>query len=70
MRPCLPRIRLPWEAAIDTTAFAQGKGLIMPNDQLPGIEEEFGALRQFTRSRRSSSEPLERCELCSAGLAH
>jgi len=42
----------------------------MPNEQLPGIEQAFGALRQFTRSRRSSSEPLEHCELCSAGLAH
>jgi hypothetical protein len=42
----------------------------MPNQQLPGIEQAFGALRQFTRSRRVSSEPLERCELCSAGLAH
>jgi Family of unknown function (DUF5947) len=70
MRPCLPRIRLPWEAAIDITASTQGKGLIMPNEQLPGIEQAFGVLRQFTSSRRSSSEPLERCELCSAGLAH
>lgn len=42
----------------------------MPNEGLPGIEQAFGALRQFTRSRRSSSAPLERCELCSAGLAH
>jgi hypothetical protein len=42
----------------------------MPNEQLPGIEQAFGALRQFTRSRRSSAESLERCELCSAGLAH
>jgi hypothetical protein len=42
----------------------------MPNEQLPGIEQAFGALRQFTRSRRATSEPLEHCELCSAGLAH
>jgi hypothetical protein len=42
----------------------------MPNEALPGIEQAFGALRQFTRSRRSSSEPVEHCELCSAGLAH
>jgi Family of unknown function (DUF5947) len=42
----------------------------MPNEQLPGIEQAFGTLRQFTRSRRSSPEPVERCELCSAGLAH
>jgi hypothetical protein len=44
--------------------------LSTPNEQLPGVEQAFGALRQFTRSRRSSSEPVERCELCSAGLAH
>lgn len=42
----------------------------MSNEQLPGIEQAFGTLRQFTRSRRSSPEPVERCELCSAGLAH
>jgi uncharacterized protein DUF5947 len=42
----------------------------MPNEQLPGLEQAFGALRRFTRSRRSSSEPLERCELCGAGVAH
>ena len=42
----------------------------MASEQLPGLEQAFGALRQFTRSRRSSSEPLERCELCSVGLAH
>jgi Family of unknown function (DUF5947) len=42
----------------------------MPNEQLPGLEQAFGTLRQFTRSRRSSSEPLEGCELCGAGLAH
>jgi Family of unknown function (DUF5947) len=40
----------------------------MPNEQLPALDQAFGALRQFTRSRRSSSEPLERCELCGAGL--
>jgi hypothetical protein len=42
----------------------------MPNEQLPGMEQAFGALRQFTRARRSSAEPIERCELCSAGLSH
>jgi hypothetical protein len=63
-------IRSPWEAAIDITASAQGKGLIMPNEQLPGIEQAFGVLHQFARSRRSSSKPLERCDLCSAGLAN
>jgi hypothetical protein len=33
------------------------------------MEQAFGALRQFTRARRSPAEPLEHCELCSAGLA-
>lgn len=42
----------------------------MPNEQLPGMEQAIGALRQFARPRRASAEPLERCELCSAGLAH
>ena len=42
----------------------------MPNEQLPGMEQAFGALRQFTRARRASAEPLERCEFCSAGLSH
>jgi hypothetical protein len=42
----------------------------MPNEQLPGMEQAFGTLRQFTRPRRASAEPLERCELCSAALAH
>jgi hypothetical protein len=42
----------------------------MPNEQLLGMEQAFGALRQFTRARRASAEPLERCELCSAGLSH
>jgi uncharacterized protein DUF5947 len=42
----------------------------MPSEQLPGMEQAFGALRQFTRARRSSAEPIERCELCRAGLNH
>src|ERR1700745_1136818 len=42
----------------------------MPNEQLSGLEQAFGALRQFTRSRRPSTEPLEHCELCNAGLSH
>ncbi len=33
-----------------------------------GFEEAFGVLRQFTRSRSSSSRAVEFCELCSAGL--
>jgi hypothetical protein len=39
----------------------------MPEETLPAFEQAFGALRQFTRTRQSAS-PLERCELCSAGL--
>jgi hypothetical protein len=31
-------------------------------------EQAFGALRQFTRTRRSSTRALEHCELCSADL--
>lgn len=41
----------------------------MPEETLPAFEQAFGALRQFTRTRRSASRPLEQCELCSAGLA-
>jgi Family of unknown function (DUF5947) len=40
----------------------------MSEESVPAFEQAFGTLRQFTRSRRSSSRPLERCELCSAGL--
>jgi hypothetical protein len=41
----------------------------MPEESLPAFEQAFGTLRQFTRGRRSPSRPMERCELCSAGLA-
>ena len=41
----------------------------MREETLPAFEQAFGALRQFTRVRRSTSRPLEQCELCSAGLA-
>ncbi|MBB5342389.1 DUF5947 family protein [Tunturibacter empetritectus] len=41
----------------------------MNEETLPPFEQAFGALRQFTRARRSASRPLEQCELCSAGLA-
>jgi hypothetical protein len=41
----------------------------MREESLPGFEQTFGALRQFTR-RRSVPRALERCELCSAGIAN
>ena len=41
----------------------------MPEESLPAFEQAFGTLRQFTRARRSPSRPMERCELCGAGLA-
>jgi hypothetical protein len=41
----------------------------MNEETLPPFEQAFGALRQFTRARRSASRPLEQCELCSTGLA-
>jgi Family of unknown function (DUF5947) len=42
----------------------------MPNQAFPGMDQILCALRQFTQARRSSTKPLERCELCSAGLMH
>jgi len=41
----------------------------MSEGTLPAFEQAFGALRQFTRTRRSASPAMEQCELCSAGLA-
>jgi hypothetical protein len=41
----------------------------MPEESMPAFDQAFGALRQFTRERRSSARPMEHCELCSAGLA-
>jgi len=41
----------------------------MPETSMPGFEQAFGVLRQFTRNRRTSSPAVEHCELCSAGLA-
>jgi len=38
----------------------------MPAAETPSFDQAFAALRQFARSRR----PAERCELCSADLAH
>jgi hypothetical protein len=40
----------------------------MSEGSLPGFEQTFGVLRQFTR-RRSVPRAWEQCELCSAGLA-
>jgi hypothetical protein len=42
----------------------------MPEEPLLAFEQAFGALRQFTRPRRSGSNAVEHCELCSAGLGH
>jgi hypothetical protein len=42
-----------------------GERLIVPAEISLPMDQAFAALRQFTRSPR----PLERCELCSAGLA-
>jgi hypothetical protein len=41
----------------------------MPEEATPAFEQAFGALRQFTRVRRSTAREVERCEMCSAGLA-
>ena len=38
----------------------------MPAAGTPSFDQAFATLRQFARARR----PAERCELCSAGLAH
>lgn len=45
------------------------RDVAMREENLPALEQAFGALRQFTRVRRSSSRAVEHCELCSAGLA-
>ena len=41
----------------------------MREESLPAFEQALGTLRRFTSVRRSSSRPMEQCELCSAGLA-
>ncbi len=41
----------------------------MTEQPTPAFEQAFGALRQFTRGRRSASRAVEHCELCSADLA-
>ena len=40
----------------------------MAEESTSGFEQAFGLLRQFTRSRSSSSRAVEFCELCSVGL--
>lgn len=50
---------------IEATSFVGGERLTMPTVTSLPIDQAFATLRQFARSPR----PLERCELCSAGLA-
>jgi len=50
---------------IETALHVSGERLTMPETSST-IDRSFAVLRQFARSRR----PLERCELCSAALAH
>jgi Family of unknown function (DUF5947) len=40
----------------------------VPDQSTLGFEQAFGVLRQFTRSRTSSSRAVEFCELCSVGV--
>ncbi len=42
----------------------------MPEESTLGYEQAFGALRQFTRARKSATRAVEFCELCSQGLGH
>jgi len=42
----------------------------LTDSSMPGFEQAFGALRQFTRARRIGSNAEEHCELCSAGLGY
>ena len=46
-------------------ALPGGERLTMPTGSSSPLDQAFATLRQFARSPR----PLERCELCSAGLA-
>ena len=50
---------------IETASSLDGERLTMPTGTSLPMEQAFATLRRFTRSPR----PLERCELCSAGLA-
>jgi hypothetical protein len=51
---------------IDAVLFWMQEKLIMPKGTSSSFDQAFATLRQFARLRR----PAERCELCSAGLAH
>jgi hypothetical protein len=42
----------------------------MNEEPTVSFDQAFVALRQFTRTRRSTSRATEFCELCSAGLIH
>jgi hypothetical protein len=50
---------------IENALHQSGEGLTMSAETPSPMDSTFATLRQFARSRR----PLERCELCSAGLA-
>ena len=50
---------------IETALLLGGERLTMPAGT-SSFDQAFATLRQFARARR----PVERCELCSAGLAH
>jgi hypothetical protein len=51
---------------IEIALFPDGEGLTMPADTSTSLDQAFAVLRQFARPR----PPVERCELCSAGLMH
>ena len=52
---------------IETASLFGGERLRMSaTGTPPTFDQAFATLRQFARSR----PPAERCELCSAGLAH
>jgi hypothetical protein len=54
-----------WKVQIETTSLLGGERLTMRTETALPMDQAFATLRQFARARR----PLERCELCSAGLA-
>src|ERR1700722_11270069 len=51
---------------IETSSLFGGERLKMAAGSPPSFDQAFAVLRQFARSPR----PAERCELCSAALAH
>jgi hypothetical protein len=54
-----------WTVQIETGLLLGGERLTMPAGTTLPMDQALATLRQFARSR----SPLERCELCSAGLA-